>query len=244
MTEACTKAGLVAPRVCQVANAVDVTRFFPPSPEDRAALRRRFEFPESGVVLLFVGSLTPRKGVDLLLRAFQKTLDQPSPKLLLLVGPAGKNQSDRAFAEQMVQLASELGIHQNVRFVGLVNEVEDYMRASDALVFASDSEGLPNVVLEAMASGLPVVMSRLPGVSDYLITSGADGLVVDRTAEGIADGIYRISGDEGFRSAIGAAAARRARTRFAPAVIDRAYRDIYDRLLAHDGRGSKRELRQ
>jgi glycosyltransferase involved in cell wall biosynthesis len=241
MTEACTKAGLVAPRVCEVANAVDVTRFFPPTPEDRATLRRKLDLPESSVVLLFVGSMTPRKGVDLLLRAFERSVKERPPKLLLLVGPAGKSQAERAFAEQLVALAGELGVHDRLRFIGLVNNVEDYMRAGDALLFASESEGLPNVVLEAMASGLPVIMSRLHGVSDYLITSGADGLVVDRTVEALAEGIRRISGDQSFRIEIGAAAARCARARFAPAVIDQAYRGIYDKLLAHGGRGGERK---
>jgi glycosyltransferase involved in cell wall biosynthesis len=106
------------------------------------------------------------------------------------------------------------------------------MRASDALVFPSRREGLPNVVLEAMASGLPVIMSRLQGVSDHLITSSTDGLVVDGTVEAIAEGIQRVAADERFRLEVGAAAARHARAQFSPTVIDHAYREIYERLLA------------
>lgn len=120
--------------------------------------------------LITVGSLIPRKGVYELLSAVAD-VHLPQGFRLTVAGDG----PDRANLEAR---SKALGLTDRIRFLGAVNTdlVQDLMRTSDLFVLASRSEGRPNVVLEAMASGLPVVGSDIPGVRE-LLTHGVDGLL-------------------------------------------------------------------
>lgn len=133
--------------------------------------------------LLFVGSLIQRKGVDVLVDAFIEA-KKTNPSLhLILVGACqlGENPSlDMNFIKAIKNRILTSGNSGSVTFLGLIQdreELSDLYRAADAFVFPSRNEGMPNVVLEAMASGLPVIVSRLP-VLQSVITDGENGLFV------------------------------------------------------------------
>ena len=232
LTRAALDAGLPRARLWEVPNAVDVDRFRPASREEQAALRQRLGIPTDRRVLLFVGVVTRRKGVDTLIDAFAR-LDPSVRATLLLVGPTGKNEENRAFAAEMRRSAATLGVEANVRFVGIASNVEDYMRASDLLVFPSRREGFPNVVVEAMASGLPVVMSDIPGISDHIISSGEDGLIVPSDdPAALARAIAEVAGNDDRLRAMALAARRTVTERYSPHSVDASYLAIYDELLS------------
>jgi glycosyltransferase involved in cell wall biosynthesis len=128
------------------------------------------EVPESGVTpgdeLVFVGRLDPIKGVDLLIEAM-KGLPQEYPLWIVGDGP------ERAKLER---LASGL----NVRFAGMVTpeEVPNWLRRARALVLPSHSEGLPGVMMETMALGIPVIATRVGAIPE-VVKDGENGLLLD-----------------------------------------------------------------
>lgn len=112
--------------------------------------------------LVFVGSLIPRKGADVLLRAFARLRD---PNVVLRFVGDGPER------DALVGLGHELGVADRLEFIGQVapERVAEHFAASTLFVLSSHSEGRPNVLLEAMAGGVPVVASRIDGVVDTVV---------------------------------------------------------------------------
>jgi len=137
---------------------------------DKDVLRRTLGLDKTTNVILFVGRLHPVKNIDFLLKAFS-SLDKSKKCVLVIIGDGPERQ-------RLNDLAYSLGIHDQVRFEGFKPKktVLEFMRASDVLVLPSLVEGQPRVVLEAWASGLPVVASKVSGI-DNLIKDGVDGLL-------------------------------------------------------------------
>ena len=156
-------------------NALDTDLFKPLA--DSAArnrLRHDFKLPSDAIVLLFTGSLIHRKGVDLLIKAFSEVAQKAPELFLWLVGPKDQSENpsmDEAFVTSLQQKVVEAGLADRVRFHGMIADrqtLAEAYQAADIFVFPSRKEGLPNVVLEAMACGLPVVVSDLPGLKNVI----------------------------------------------------------------------------
>jgi len=132
-----------------IQNGVDTDFYRPSSEEDKISLRKKYEFKERESILLTVGSLLPRKDVGTLIRA---VLNMKADARLLILGEGPMEQ----------ELQSLAGGDHRIVFAGHQKDVRDFMHLSDFFVSASVSEGLPNTVLEAMACGLPVMLSDIP----------------------------------------------------------------------------------
>ncbi len=172
--------------------------------------RERRDGAAGEVNLLFVGHVERTKGVFELLDAVA-SLAAAAPGMRLVIAGDG---SARAEAERR---AAELGIGDRVRFAGWITGREklDAFAAADVFVLPSHFEGFPNVVVEAMAAGLPVVTTPVGSVSD-VIESGKNGLLVPvGDAAALAGAISRLAGDPAERRRIGAEGNRTARARFA-----------------------------
>ncbi|NLN88239.1 MAG: glycosyltransferase family 4 protein, partial [Syntrophomonadaceae bacterium] len=149
----------------------------------RQLIREKFELPHSDKVLLFTGSIIERKGIDLLTEAFLQIAPDHPDLYLWLIGPVSKSENaslNEDFVAKMKKQVSAAGLSDRVRFEGLVSDRGDLAeayQAADVFVFPSRIEGLPNVVLEAMSSGLPVIVTDLPGLKG-VVESGENGIVV------------------------------------------------------------------
>jgi glycosyltransferase involved in cell wall biosynthesis len=153
-------------RIEVIPNGVDTSRFRPARDEaERAQVRQRIGIHPDDFVLLFVGPINRRKGADRLLEAWGKLASRHGRARLIIVGPRFDvaNPRLRPFNECLNRLLASSGAEERVRFTGLVDKVEEYMRAADLLLFTSRWEGMPNVIPEAMASGLPVISTPFDG---------------------------------------------------------------------------------
>lgn len=150
--------GLTRSKIEVVPNGVD-TDTYHPGPSS-------IEFEEWNTVLLYVGPLMERKGLRYLIRAMPDILnDHPNTGLVLVGG--GDNDS-------LEQLAERMGVRDNIRFEGFVPEddLPDYYRAADVFVFPSLLEGFGMVLVEAMASGLPVVSTTATAIPEVVDDAG------------------------------------------------------------------------
>lgn len=153
-----------------------------------------FEKEKDRKDILFVGSLYPVKGVQYLIMAMGKILEEIPNARLILVGDGGDRR-------RLESLSLKMGIQKSVQFVGKVphQEVQKYMLQADVFVLPSLSEGFPNVILEAMACGLPIVASRIGGIPDILTTNVNGYLVEVKDTEALANKILLLLKDVALR---------------------------------------------
>jgi glycosyltransferase involved in cell wall biosynthesis len=194
-----------------IPNGVDLERFRAiRNSEERKALRSGLGMDDSHKVITTVGSVVPRKGSDFLLEAWSRLAPSFPEAHLFFVGPLfDENHPDLGdFRRKIDNLVAASGAADRVHFVGFIDNVEDYLRASDVFVFPSTREGLPNVVLEAMASGLPVVVTPFFGQSEELGQPGQQYLLVERNPEALATAIAEVLEEDGLRATFGQRARR------------------------------------
>ncbi len=165
--------------------------------------------------VLSVGRLVEKKGHDTLIRAAALLRDRGIGVHLRIVG-------EGAEWSRLQRLVHELGVDDSVTFTGPLSEAEVRAEYDRAHIFAlacrelanGDRDGIPNVLLEAMAHGLPIVSTRCPGVLEAVEDERSALLAEPDDAEGVADRLQRLLADDVLRSRLGAGAARRAHERF------------------------------
>ncbi|MGQ0656502.1 MAG: glycosyltransferase [Chromatiales bacterium] len=159
--------------------------------------RRVFRHATSPLRLITVGSLIPRKGVDQIIRALIQA-GKVSDATLTIVGSGPEQVA-------LQGLVAEKNLGDRVRFIGRVaaSDIPGWLADSDIFVLASHSEGRPNVAVEAMATGLPVIASNIPGVTE-LVEHGQTGLLFrDGDIAGLARCIMDLGRDADLRRRIG-----------------------------------------
>jgi glycosyltransferase involved in cell wall biosynthesis len=158
-----------------IPNGVDTAAFKPYRSEEKQTLRAALGLPEHGRILLFMGGDWPRKGLDLLIQAFNGIAGDFKDVSLVIVGKGDQLAYNHAVSP---------AYRKRVYFAGKQNNPQEWFGASDLFVFPSSYETFSLVVHEAAAAGLTVLSTRVGGVED-LIEDQVDGYYVDRDAEQI-----------------------------------------------------------
>jgi phosphatidylinositol alpha-1,6-mannosyltransferase len=169
------------------------------SAEEVAQLRKTIA-AEGSIVLLTVGRLVPRKGVDVTLRALAKLRD---PNLLYVIVGDGQDRG------RLEALARQLDVSDHVRFAGLVDDARSYYRMCDIFCMPNrqmedgEREGFGIVFLEAGVAGKPVIGGRSGGAQDAILENETGMLVKPDEVEEIASAISRLAGDAELRDRLG-----------------------------------------
>ncbi len=238
MVEAVQATGWPADRLVYIPNGVDADRFCPLDGRERPALRRRLDLPEDAFVLLFVGLVVRRKGVDLLAQAWPQIRKAQPQAHLVLVGPhSGREHwgvDERYVAEVKASLAQG-GDGAPVRFVGMVADPIPYLQAADLFVFPSRQEGMPNALLEAMACGLPFVATRLGCIEEMAPSEQRPYLVPTDDVGALAEAIISLARDANARRELSIAVRRTVETHFSLDAVADQYRTLYRQLLEERG---------
>jgi glycosyltransferase involved in cell wall biosynthesis len=194
----------------------------------------------------FVGRIVPIKDVKTFLRAFGLVAAALPEARARLVGP---DDEDEEYAAECRALAATLGIAERVTFTGRA-DVRQHYPDLDVIALTSLSEGLPLVMLEAYAAGLPVVASDVGACRELIVgrdaqdrALGPSGLVTGIADPGAtADALLTLARDPGLRREMGEAGRVRVRRYYDEADLVRSYRGIYGRLLDADARGPARAM--
>lgn len=166
-----------------IPNPVDIRRMRPPNDFDREGNRRKLGIVRKDIALVFVAlGKFEQKGLPILLEAIQRLAD-PRLKLLVVGGGSGLVAAYRTRAERM-------GLTRHISFVGMQQDSSPFLWAADAFVLPSCYEAFPLVSVEAAAAGLPLIVTALNGVEEFL-RDGENGFLVERNAEGVVQGITR-----------------------------------------------------
>jgi glycosyltransferase involved in cell wall biosynthesis len=215
--------GVAPGRLVRMASGVDAAHFHPGPADPSSGIADGLNLLPSPRVV-FTGRLHPQKNLDTLLDAWSAVVRRAGANLILVgQGP------DR---ERLGARAEALGVASHVQFLGAVADPAPVLRAASAFVLPSVAEGMSNSLLEAMATALPCLASRIGGNID-LLDEGRTGLLLPSDAPAAwSSALIRVLDDPGLARQLGAAARRRIEAEFAmPVVVDR-YLDLYRKLLA------------
>lgn len=200
-----------------------VRPFVAPPAETLAIVREQWKL-DGQAVLLTVGRLSAEKGHADLLRALSILTRRGNPPgRLLIVGDGPERLA-------LQQLAIGIGIEHLVVFAGHQSNVQPYYGLADLLVLPSHSEGSPNVVLEALAAGLPILATAVGGVPEILTHEQTGLLVPPRDPPAMAAALERLSAEPALRSQLAAAALRHSRV-FTPEARYQSILGVYREVL-------------
>jgi len=183
-------------------NGVD-TEAFRPRPRPANGLRASLGIPASAKVVGFLGRLSPEKGPEVFLRAALLAQSKLTDTHFVFVG-------DGPLAPQLRESIVRLRLEDRVHLAGLRSDVAAVLNDIDVLVSSSHSEAMPLAVMEAMASGLPVVATRVGGLPDMIDQGESGWLVAPNEFEEIASRLCQILGTPGELARMSAAARQRA----------------------------------
>jgi glycosyltransferase involved in cell wall biosynthesis len=190
----------------------------------RVITRKSLDIPEDNIVFISVGRFSAQKNYRLLMESFRKVMKRQSNSTMLMAG-------DGELRTELENFADEIGLRDKVKFLGLRKDIPALLAASDVFVLSSDWEGLPLVVIEAMAAGKPVVATAVGGVPE-LVADGVNGILVppgDATA--LAHAMLRMASDPVAAQRLGVRGRKIARERFDTTAMARAYENLYRQEL-------------
>jgi len=212
--------GVPAPRLTVIPNGVD-TDYFQPAPAGGRA---------GPPVVLSVARMVPDKDPLTLVKAFHLAASQHLQAELWLVGEGPLKEAVRGQVR-------ELGLDGRVRFREGRADLRPLFQQAGLLALSSVAEALPNVVLEAMASGLPVAATRVGGVPEMVLSGKTGWLVPPGDAGALGAALAQLLGDANTRCAFGQAGRRRAETEFSLAAMARRYEEVLGRMVAEKTAG-------
>lgn len=172
-------------RIFEMPQGINEAYFNPPTIKQKVALRKQLGLNTSKKIILSVGYLIKRKGFEEIFNQLSKISDQ---YLYVVVGDyspcTGHFVSEKEIQEmQYLYYTGKELLQNNVRFTGSKSNIHDYFRASDIFLHNASKEGLPNVILEAMACGLTVITRKLEGLSGYLLSHLKNAIVFENPVD-------------------------------------------------------------
>lgn len=213
-----------------ILNCVDTNKFRP-NQELGNATRAALRLPDTTFAIGIVGQITERKGQLGLLRAFAKVAKKLPQTVLLVVGEPLFTTADQQYHQRLRQTADELGIAGQVRFLGARRDIPALMQALDLLVVNSLEEPCGLVVLEGMASGLPVIATAVGGNPEILHHGSSGWLVPARRDAALAQAILHLAQLPGLRWQLSLNARIKTMRHFAIEIYMNKLREFYLSVL-------------
>ncbi len=183
------------------------------------------------ITIVFIGKLFHQKGVDILLDAWERIERKHPGRIQLLILGDGPLRTELVRKARTAGFLDSGSVIFSTRWI---HSTDPFYEIADLLVLPSRSEGMPNVVLEAMSRGLPVVVTRIPGCMN-LIVDGKTGVVVEpEHPDSLAEGLSKLISDENLRKTLGDNAQSTAREKYDIRKIASEYRKLYSALRNSD----------
>ncbi len=208
--------GFPAKQLVSIPTGIDFDQFQPK--RARGAVRASLGLAEADFVILMVGIIRSVKGHEIALQAFQKVAPKLPRARLVLAGDGPR----RANTEQ---LSRDLGLGDRVHFLGFRGDVADLMAAADVLLLTSKSEGVPQVVTQALGLGMPVVATRVGGVPELITHEQSGWLVPPEDPAATAAALERLAREPELARRLGQAGRAHVWARYSlPAMLDQMER--------------------
>lgn len=220
-------------KICHVPNGVDIERFCP-NFETRCRIRKKMEFG-TAFIWLAVGRFDLPKDYPNMLRAFVLVAHARSNVVLTIVGNGPLHQD-------MIRFAQNLGISGQVNFLGTGRyDVAELMNAADGYVMSSAWEGMPIVLLEASATGVPIVATDVGGNAEVVRDGEAGFLVPPKNPKALADAMIKLMAlSEDQRRQMGEVGRQHIETNYSLDRVVDLWKNLYEKLLSKQCSGMRR----
>ena len=180
------------------------------------------------LTIVEVASIHPRKGQDILIDAIGHISDELPDYNLILVGSVAEDHEQ--YGSELINLAKELGIREDVTFLGWTDDVEEVLSRADIFVLPSWSEGLPRSILEASAMGVPTIATPAGG-TDELVSDGETGIIVPfGDSQALSSAIERLAKDDEYRENMGKSAKKRVEQKFTQETYVNKFEEIVNKM--------------
>jgi glycosyltransferase involved in cell wall biosynthesis len=194
------------------------------------SIRHNLNIPDDVFVIVHVGRLCKGKGQHILLQAASIWRQYNKKIIYLIIGE--DSEQNGAYLQHLKDIAAELKVNDIVKFLGQRLDVPQILAAADLLVLPSFSEGLPLVILEAMAVGKPVIATSVGGVSEIVIHEETGLLVPVGDASALAEAIFEMVQNPDSASEMGRKGLEIVKENFSVEKMRQEIFDIYDRVLS------------
>lgn len=209
-----------------VPNAIDIASFRKKDQEGIRKLKKKLNLSTDDIVILYVGRVSFEKDIDKIIKALALLRDKKITNFQFMIVGEG------TALEDIKNLVQSLNLTEKVRFVGAVDmeQVRNYYQIADIFAFSSTSETFGIVIIEALASGLPVLAVRAPGAVD-IITDGFDGILAENDISDFAKHLANLVADKSLRQKISKNAFQTVRRYSIDTVADQVLQ-LYDKQMA------------
>ena len=223
--EKVSRSGTPKDRITVIRNSIRTERFnSEPDPAYRQNLESMFKNPPK-FILGDAGRLSPEKGFDILIDSVSKIVKKGISVGLVIFG-------EGFLREQLQKQIDDLSLSDSVSLAGFTNELDKFMPHFDVFVQSSHTEGLPNVLLEAMAARTAVVATEVGGTNEVVVEGETGFMVPPNNANELADAIQKVLQDDSLRESMGTKGHKRVDERFTFESQSAAYWELFQKLQA------------
>ena len=221
--------GISSEKIHSIPNSVDTSRFMPVEFSQKDLLRKKLNFPQNATIAIYTGRLVSYKGLPLLLKVWAEIRHKHENILLLLAGTGGLDIHN--CEHELREYVKVHGLENQVVFTGTVQNVPEYLQASDLFVFPTENDAFPSSIVEAMACGLPVVSTPV-GAIKTIITDGKTGLLIQPgNAEQLYQALDIILSNEEMACRLGKAACRSVQDLYSAEIVSKKYLTLFQGLI-------------
>jgi len=212
--------------VAVIPNAIDIDLFREKDEQEIALLRKELQISPDDIVILYLGRVSLEKNIDKIIKALAIIRDKKIDNFKFIVA------GDGTAVKQLNSLANSLGLTEKVKFVGAIEreKVRHYYQIGDIFSFSSTSETFGMVIIEALASGLPVLAVKAPGAVD-IITDGLDGILVEDDVYQFAEQLENLIKNRELRQELSSNALQTVK-RYSSDTISDQVLALYEKLLS------------
>jgi glycosyltransferase involved in cell wall biosynthesis len=213
-----------------IPNSVDTNWFFPVDHAAKIDLRKKLGIPQKGKIVIYTGRLVSYKGLPLLMGVWQRIQYKHRNVSLLLVGTGGLDIHN---CEQMLkEFVEKNGLHDSVCFTGKVENVHEYLQASDIFVFPTENEAFGISLIEAMACGLPVISTFVGGIKDIL-QNQQNGIVINAgDYKQLYDSLDLLISDTVLSSKLGRAGLKTVKDKYSTNIVIPRYIKLFENTVS------------
>ncbi|MFC1866772.1 glycosyltransferase family 4 protein [Thermodesulfobacteriota bacterium] len=232
--ELSTSLGINNIKLIRIPNGVDIDFYFPATEEEKLKLKRSFGLDKHGTLALFAGRLEVKKRLNFLLDAWRIVCqDNNNHPHLVIIG-------EGSLRKELDEYVHKLKLDRRVTFYGESGEIASLMRAADIFILPSVSEGIANVLLESMATALPIVATDTVGNNEILAHRKSALLFSENRRDKLAESILYLLKNPESAQKIGAAGRKTVEKKYCIQRIAEAYSALYLKLIECSARAAGR----
>ncbi len=202
-----TSRGIPSNRIHLIPNSVDTNRFAPVEPEQKLLLREKLNLPREVTISIYTGRLVSYKGLPLLLQTWNDLLKKHKNVMLVLAGVGGLDIHN--CENELHEYVASHRMEQHVLFTGAIQNIPDYLQASDIFVFPTENDAFPSSVVEAMACALPVITTPVGAIKTIIAHEENGILIQPGNKEQLFEALDVMISDTAHSFLLGQAARRR-----------------------------------